>query len=239
MKILIFSVLVLLTIPVLSQNLQLHYDFRHTVDPGLNSTNYPTFSFEYFKNIDTISTGSFLLKVQTDLNGKNNNAGQVFTQISQSLKFWKPNIYLSFTYSGGLGVPTESAGYYITNSVGTGASYPFQWKGAWVATSLSLRVNFFRKRSYDPQATIYFGKGFLNYRIFTGGSFTFWTENRNQGTDFTRELRGKKFAFFGDPQIWIKVKNGFSAGSRISVYYNLLSDGRIEFYPTLGTKYQF
>ena len=40
----------------------------------------------------------------------------------------------------------------------------------------------------------------------------FWTENRNQGNDYTRDFKGKKFAFFGDPQLWIKIKNGFSVG---------------------------
>ena len=100
-------------------------------------------------------------------------------------------------------------------------------------------LNTFNRPSYDPQATVYFGKGFFNYRIFAGGSFTFWTENRNQGNDYTRDFKGKKFAFFGDPQLWIKIKNGFSAGSRINVYYNLLSERQIQFYPTIGLKFQF
>jgi hypothetical protein len=240
MKFTLFSGFLILTMPGVSQNLQLHYDFRHTIDPKLNSRNYPTFNFEYFNDIDTVSTGSFLFKIQTDLNGKNNNVGQVFTQVSQSLRFWKPKVYLSLNYSGGLGIGSDSYGFYLSNSFGLGASYPFQWKGAWFAVNLLFRYNAFDRPSYDPQLTLYFGKGFINYRIFTAGSFVFWTENRNQGNDLTKRLSGKKFAFFGDPQIWIRIKNGFSAGSRINVYYHLLSENnQIQFYPTLGTKYQF
>ncbi len=240
MKFLLFPAFFLIMISGQSQNLQLHYDLRHTIDPNLNSMNFPTFTFEYFKNIDTISTGSFLLKLQADLNGRDNNLGQVYTQISQSLKFWKPKIYISLYYSGGLGVTPSLSGFYIANSLGLGLANPFQWKGAWISTSLSFRINFFDKCSYDPMATIYFGKGFFNYRIFSGGSFTFWTENRNQGNDYTKGLKGKKFSFFGDPQVWFKIKNGFSAGSRLNVYYHILiTENQIQLYPTIGVKYQF
>jgi hypothetical protein len=226
--------------PGFSQNLQLHYDWRHTIDPKTNPANFPTFSFEYFRNVDTAGTGSFLLKLQADLKGRNNNMGQVFTQVSQSLRFWKPKIYLSLNYSGGLGLTPDSYGFYLTNSFGIGISYPFQWQGAWFAANLLFRYNAFDRPSYDPQFTFYFGKGFFNFRIFTSGSFVFWSENRNQGNENTKELSGKKFAFFGDPQVWIRIINGLSAGSRINVFYHLLTeDNRIQFYPTLGVKYQF
>jgi hypothetical protein len=240
MKSIFFLTFLISALTGFSQNLQLHYDFRHSIDPELNVKNYPTFSFEYFKNIDTIGTGSFLIKLQADLNGKKNNIGQVFTQVSQSLRFWKPKVYLTINYSGGLGVTQSLYGFYISNSFGIGASYPSVWKGAWLSTSLSFRYNVFDKPSFDPQLSFYFGKGFRNYIVFAAGSFVFWTQNKNQGNEYTKNLSGKKFAFFGDPQIWIRIKNGFSAGSRINVYYNLLSDdAQIKFYPTIGAKYQF
>ncbi len=98
----------------------------------------------------------------------------------------------------------------------------------------------FNPLSDELRACIIIGKGFFNYRLFTGGSFVFWTENRNQGNELTKDLKGKKFAFFGDPQIWIKVKNGFSVGSRINVFYHLLTaDDRIQIYPAVGLKFQF
>ena len=79
MKLVLFSLFLVFSVPAFSQNLQLHYDFRHSIDPALNPGNYPGFSFEYFKNIDTLGTGSFLMKLQADLNGKNENIGQVYT----------------------------------------------------------------------------------------------------------------------------------------------------------------
>ena len=229
-----------LSVNGLTQNLQFHYDVRHTIDPKLNAKNFPTLSFEYFKQVDTLGTGSFLLKIQADLNGKRNNIGQVFTQVSQTLRFWKPKIFLSLNYSGGLGATSSSFGYYIANAYGLGISYPFQWRGAWLSANLQFRYSSFDKPSYDPQFTFYFGRGIHNYRFFAAGSFVFWTQNKNTGSTLTQNAKGKKFAFFGDPQFWINIKGGFSLGSRINVFYHVLSeDNRIQIYPTLGMKYQF
>lgn len=224
----------------LGQNIQLHYDFRHTLDPHTNASNYPSVSFEYFKNIDTLESGSFLFKMQTDFNGKHNNVSQVFVQLSQTLRFWNPKVYLSLNYTGGLGIAPGGYGYYLANSFAAGAAYPFQWRGAWLSASVLYRYNAFDKASHDTQMIFYFGKGLWNYKVFVGGSFVAWTENKNQGTDFTAEERGKKFSFFGDPQVWFKVADGLSVGSRINVYYHVITmDNKVQLYPTLGAKYQF
>jgi hypothetical protein len=224
----------------IAQNLQLHYDFRHMVDPEQQPKNFTVLSFEYFKDLDTLGTGSFLFKFNAHLDGKNSNMGQVFSQISQSLKFWKPKVYMSFNYSGGLGVTSGSFGYYVSNSFGIGVSSPFEWRGAIISVAAYFRYNAFRKPSYDPQLTLYLGKGIFEYKVFIAGSFVFWTQNRDQGDEYTGELKGKKLAFFGDPQIWFRIKKGFSAGSRVNVYYHLLNENNtIQFYPTFGVKYQF
>lgn len=240
MKISFLFLLMFIITGSFAQNLQVHYDLRHSTDPKLNARNFPTFSFEYFKEVDTMKTGSFLFKLDAHLDGKHNNTGQVFTQISQSLRFWKPKIYLSLNYSGGLGVTETSNGYYLANAFGIGVAYPFQLYQAWFSTSVSFRINVFDKPSYDPQLTIYFGRGFINYRLFVAGSFVFWTENKNQGNEYTKDFTGKKFAFFGDPQCWIRIKKGLSVGSRFNIYYHVLSaDNRLRVYPTIGIKYQF
>jgi hypothetical protein len=240
MKLLFFSALVFITTSAFSQNIQLHWDFRHTFDPKTNVKNFPDLNFEYFKELDTAGTGTFMIKLDSRLDGVKSNVGQVFTQISQSIKFWKPRTYLSVTYSGGLGVTPNSFGYYLTNSFGIGPAWSFQLKGAWVSVSTYFRVTEFKMPSYDPQVTLWFGKGFFNYKIYLAGSFVLWSENRNQGNEATKDLKGKKIAFFGDPQIWFKIKNSFSVGSKINVYYHLLTpDNHVQAYPTLGLKYQF
>ena len=221
-----------------AQQLQFHYDFRHSLNARLNRRNYASLTFEYFKAYD--STGSFLLKTQTDFTGESNNIGQLFIQVSRNLRYWRPKVQLALTYSGGLGVAPPTYGYYLTNTFGVGAAYPFQWRGAWFSTSLVYRFSAFARPSHDPQFTFYFGKGFFNYRIMVAGSIVAWSENRNQGNDFTKDLSGKKIAFFGDPQCWVKLTKAVSIGSRINLFYHILTnENQVQIYPTLALKNQF
>ena len=221
-----------------AQQLQFHYDFRHSLDPNLNRRNFASMTFEYFKANDSV--GSFLFKIQTDFTGENNNVGQLYLQISRNLRYWRPKLQLALTYSGGLGVAPPAYGYYLTNTFGIGAAYPFQWQNAWFSASLGYRYIAFPKPSHDPQFSFYFGKGFFNYKLMVAGSLSAWSENRNQGNDFTKDQTGKKVAFFGDPQCWVKVSKTVSVGSRINLFYHTLTtENRLQAYPTIALKNQF
>ncbi|MGI4862799.1 MAG: DUF5020 family protein [Janthinobacterium lividum] len=225
---------------LLAQNLQLHYDLRHTLDPDATPSNFTSLTFEYFKNIDTLNHGAFLFKLQADLTGQLHNQGQLYTQLTQTLRYWKPKVQLALNYTAGLGVTPDGYGYYLTSTLGAGLAYPFQWKGAFLSVNALYRYTAFKRPSYDPQLTFYFGRGFFHYKLFAAGSLVGWTENRNQGTPETSQLSGKKVAFFGDPQLWFTVCKGLAVGSRVNVYYHLLStEDRVQLYPTLGVKHQF
>jgi hypothetical protein len=228
-----------------SQTLQLHYDFRHTIDPAHNTQNFPTLYFEYFKSLDSgksfIKPGSFLIKIETDMQGANNNIGKSFIQAAQSFRCWEPKIYLSLQYSGGLGV-TEPRQYsfYIANTFSLGPSYPFQWKGAWFTILLSYSHTLLKRPSNDPMFSFYWGKGFWNYKVEFVGDFELFSVNRNTGDDFTANLKGKAILFFAEPQIWFKVCKSFSMGSKfISSYHVYNSDNIFEIYPTIGGRIKF
>lgn len=225
----------LLSYPIWAQQLQFHFDFRHTIDPKINRTNYPSLTFEYFKANDTI--GSFLLKIQNDFNGEQKEMGQTFLQVSKSLRYWKPKVFLTLSYSGGLGIAPPSYGFYINNAFGMSLSYPFQWKGTWITTQFGYRYNAFSKPSHDFQLVFYFWKGLINYKLQISGSIVSWSQNRDLGTNFTEGMSGKKFAFFGDPQIWWKLGSKVSVGSRFNLFYHVLTDDHtLQFYPTIGIK---
>ncbi len=228
----------LLYCDVKGQNLQLHYDFRHSIDPGLHDNNFPSLSFEYFNEND--STGSFLFKMQADFNGENSNQGQTFLQVTKNLRYWEPLFSLALSYSGGLGVSPPSLGYHIANSFGVGLAYPLSWKAYLVYSQLGYRYNAFANPSHDLQFTLYFWMGFFNYRLQVSGSIVSWTQNRNMGTVQTRDLEGKKFAFFGDPQLWFKVSRQLSIGTRLNLFFHVLTDeNSLQLYPTLGLKQDF
>jgi len=222
-----------------AQTLQLHYDLRHTLDPSHNPTNFPTIYFEYFKSKDTL--GSFLLKMESDLNGANHNTGKFYMQVSQSVKFWKPKIYMQLQYSGGMGIAEPgSYGYYITNAFSAGAVYPFQWKGAWFSTSLSYTYNAFKKPSHDFLYTLYWGRGFWNYKFEFSGDINLYTQNKNLGDAYTSNLRGKRLSFFGEPQVWFKIHNGFVLGSKVNMYYHVLTNqDLLQVYPTIAARFKF
>src|SRR5216110_2760859 len=99
MKLVIFLLMSALSFPVLSQQLQLHYDLRHTADPKHTKKNFPAFYFEYFRSpkpdsvYGVIKPGSFLLKAQSELSGERNSMGQYYIQVSQGIRFWKPKIF--------------------------------------------------------------------------------------------------------------------------------------------------
>ena len=221
-----------------SQQLELHYDFRHTIDPKRQNQNYPTLFFEYFRSKDW---GSTLFKIQADLKGTKGNMGQSYLQVAQTFKIWKPKVYLNIGYSGGLGIiESINGGFYISNAYVIGGAYPFQAKNAWFSSVLCYKYTGFSKPSHDIQATFYFGKGIRNYKYIVSGSLIAWSENRNQGNDYTKNLSGKKFVFYGDPQIWWNVGKGFSIGSKINLFYHVLTDENIlQIYPTAAIKYKF
>ncbi|HEX3387077.1 MAG TPA: DUF5020 family protein [Mucilaginibacter sp.] len=240
MKYLMAFILIIAPFFAGAQILQLHFDPRHTLDPSHNPENFPTIYFEYFHQAKDTS-GSFFMKSEADMQGANHNVGKFFTQISQSFKFWKPKIYMQLQYSGGMGiVDPGSFGYYITNAFSAGPVYPFQWKGAWFSTSLLYTYNAFKKPSNDIMYSLYWGKGFWNYKFEFSGDIELYTLDKNLGDAATNNLRGKWLAFFGEPQVWFKVHNGFSLGSKVNMYFHVLTDQNLlQVYPTIAGRFKF
>ena len=224
---------------VFGQILQIHFDPRHTLDPKRNPENFPTIYFEYYKSNDT--SGAFFIKTEADLQGADHNPGKFFTQVSRSFKFWKPKAYLQLQYSGGMGIAEPgSYGYYITNAFSGGVVYPFQWKGAWFSTSLLYTLNAFKKPSNDVMYSLYWGRGFWNYKVEFSGDIELYTRNKNIGDAYTANLRGKWFSFFGEPQVWFRVHKNFSLGSKINMYFHVLTDENLlQVYPTIAARFKF
>ena len=176
MKYLMLFSLSIFSTALFSQNLQLHYDFRHSIDPAHNSRNFPTLYFEYFKSLDSgksfIKLGSFFIKIESDMQGANDNIGKSFIQASQTFRLWKPKIFLSLQYSGGLGVTEpRQYSYYIANAFSAGSCYPFQWKGAYFSAALYYNYNMLKRPSNDMMLSFYWGKGFWNYKVEFAGDF--------------------------------------------------------------------
>lgn len=235
---------VFFSVQLFSQSLQLHYDPRHTTDPKRNEKNFVTLFFEYFKSQDSgtsfIKPGSFLIKMQADFIGEQNNLGKFYMQASQSFRFWKPKVFVHFEYSGGLGV-TEPKQYsfYISNSFSLGVDYPFQWKNAYFNVNLCYKYNVFKKPSHDLLSSFYWWKSLLNYKMEFSGDVEIWTQNKNHGDDYTSDLSGKRISLYGEPQVWFSISKSFSFGSKANIYYHvLINENILQIYPTVAVKYK-
>lgn len=229
-----------------SQNLQLHYDMRHTIDPENNSKNYPTLYFQYYKNFDSdsskyfIKPGAFLLTMQANLLGEKNNIGSSTIQVSQSFRCWEPKVYLNLQYMGGLGItePREYS-YYIQNTYLIGISYPFKWHNAYMTTNLSYKYVPYNKPSHDFLYSLYWWQGLFKYKGEFSGNFSVWTVNKNLGDEYTKGMKGKRFSFIGEPQFWYKLGNKFAVGSKINMYYHIYTyDNVLQVYPTVGIRFE-
>ncbi|HZY36484.1 MAG TPA: DUF5020 family protein [Mucilaginibacter sp.] len=245
MKYLVLLVILSFPADIFAQNLQLHYDFRHSIDPKHNPQNFPTLYFEYFKAMDSTSSfikpGSFFMKIEDDLQGNRDNIGKSFIQASQTFRMWRPKIFAAVQYSGGLGVTDPAQySYYINNCFSIGPSYPFQWKGAYFNAEIFYNYNILKKPSNDIMISFYWGKGFWNYKMEFDGDFELYTLNRNQGDAATQNLKGKIVSFFGEPQVWFKVKGNFSIGSKFIMYYHVINPQNLfEVYPTIAARIKF
>ena len=227
---------------VFAQSLQLHYDARHTVDPKNNKRNFATLYFEYFKTQDSgksfIKPGSFLLKTQADFFGERNNIGKFYLQVSQSFRFWKPKIFISIQYNGGLGITEpRQYSYYIINTYSLGLDYPFKWADAYLSSVLHLRYVSYNKPSNDVLYTLYWWKGVMHYKAEFAGDFSIWTENKNHGDDYTKALRGKRFYFLAEPQFWYNANKTLAFGTKINMHYHVLTNENVfQVYPTIAVR---
>jgi len=241
-KYVLVLVIMFLIFPITAQNIQLHYDLRHTISPTQNPHNFPTLYFEYFKKQDSghsfIKPGSFLLKTEADLFGASNNIGKFFLQVSQSFRFWKPKIFLSLQYSGGGGITEpKQYSYYIPNTFSAGAEYPFQWKAIYFTSQLYYRYVPYQRPSQDLLYSLYWWKGLFNYKLEVAGDFSVWTENINHGDGTTPTTKGKRFFFFAEPQVWLNISKKISLGSKINLFYHVnTSEDLFQIAPTLAIK---
>ena len=243
MKRLLFLSLALMATTLLpAQELQLHYDLRHTLAPSRNPHNYPSLFFQFFKNQDSgktfVKPGSFLLQAKADFQGASHNISQAYIQISQSFRCWAPHIFLSLQYSGGLGVTDpKQYSYYINNAFSLGLSYPFQWKGAWLSAVLNYKYIPYAKSTHDPLFTLYWWSGYFHYKVEFAGDFSAWTENKDHGDAYTAGQQGKRFFFFAEPQLWYNINKTFSLGTKINMYYHInIPDDSFQAYPTAAVR---
>ena len=221
-----------------AQSVALLYDLRHTTDPSSNPRDFPEIEFKYLKSE---SFGSFFMKEEIDLDGDDQNASKIYSELNQTFKLGSSSTSLHLGYSGGLGLfDHASGGYYLLNAYELGLEHPVKWGPVFGTAYCTLRYTNAKKPSYDPMAVVYIGRGFFNYKLYTGIDVEVWTTNRNLGDNWTQGLRGKQVSCLVEAEAWYKVRGQLSIGTLTRVSYAVYTDsGRWVIYPTIGCKFDF
>lgn len=220
-----------------AQNIQLHYDLRHAVDPNslsdfgsnLHERNYLTATLEWLVN-DRL--GSTYMFADFDFNGKNSNLGLMYTEINRKFNLGgNCPIQAMVEFNGGLG-----NGFTIPNSYLGGFSYSTMVNRFFFNTYVAYKLNNFHRASHDVQLTIVWSANFCRDKLTFSGFADLWTENRDRNRDSAGG--GKKLVFLSEPQIWYNIVPKFAVGSEVELSYNFVKEA-FKVYPTLAVKYTF
>jgi hypothetical protein len=242
MKELISSVFLFLSVPVISQNVQLHYELGKQEDG--TKRHYWVSTFELFKP-DTL--GYTFLFTDFEFNSPDSPRGVSLGYFEISREFYLPwfnknklsdNLGLHIEYNDG------SIIYPVDDSVVYGENLRNSWLGGFeYSFSLGkLSLNMMALYKYirgseapDFQWTLVWYYPLFNNKITLSGFADLWTQK-----DFSK-LSGKKlFVFYSEPQLWYNFNSHLSIGSEFKISKNFIfGSKRVEVFPTLGAKWEF
>lgn len=215
----------------MAQNVQLHYDFGHSIYEELESRPKFTTTVEMFKPDAWGSTFFFI-----DMDYTSDGIGAAYWEISRELKFWKAPFSAHVEYNGGLN--------YINNAYLAGATYTWNNADFTKGFTFTPMYKYIQKNAtphnFQLTATwfLHFGEG----RYTFSGFADFWREKH-------ADVNGKAhdYVFLAEPQFWVNLnrfkhvnKNlNLSVGSEWELTSNFaLLDGW-HWIPTLALKWSF
>ena len=222
-----------------AQNLQLHFDPRHSLyGNDAAPVNFMTATFEMYK---PDKWGSTFMFADFDFSYNDRNLGLVYTEIVRDFKIKGFPLMPHIEYNGGLGLARDTQfGFPIENAYLAGFSYPFQLGKFYMGTYLAYKLNAFKKKSHDVQWTVTWTANLANNKLSLSGFVDLWSENKDRTGDSGKS--GKKAVLLGEPQIWYNVTPNFSIGSETELSYNFVKaqeQNRFFAIPTMAVKWNF
>lgn len=227
-KALIVFVLIATITDIYAQQLELHYDTRHSLyGSQVAERNYLTGTFEIFKP-DTF--GSTFVLFDFNFDNTQGNLGMIYTEMARDFRIGQLPIMPHIEFNGGLG-----NGYLINNAFLFGGSYNI-FCGAWVCnTYLVYKMHLFERISHDLQWTFIWSRDMLGGKLSFSGFLDIWTENADRIT----AKQGKKLILMSEPQLWYNISSSFGVGSELRLTYNFLNEKRWYAIPTVALRYRF
>jgi Domain of unknown function (DUF5020) len=231
-----------LIVPLLGQNLQIHYQLR-------GDKQYISTTLEQFTGDKLGLTYWFISADYTDLNGENNiingNATSIYGE------FYR---FFNIPKTGGLMAGVQYAdGFMIYNpgvvpmEVPPNTYYGITYSRYWMAglaynvpigkmhilTSIWGKVK--QGYQFDWQFTLAWGHNFWNERLTFNGFFDLWGEKKAGSTD------PYKLVLLTEPQLYYNFNPHLAMGvkTQISVNFEYGYDGQLRFAPTVAARWNF
>lgn len=227
-------VLLLSTIAMFAQELQLHFDPRHALHSDVAPRNYATATFQVFKPDKWGSTFAF---VDLDFNQSRGNIGLAYMEIARNIKMGKCPLMAHIEFNGGLVKGDNYSGFSIPNAYLAGVSYAKSISFVNFETYVAYKYHAFEKVSNDIQLTGIWNANLMSDKVTLTGFVDIWSENKNRSTGDG----GKKVVFLAEPQVWYNVDKHLAFGTEIEISNNFYShyNNRVYVCPTLAGKWTF
>ena len=224
----LFLLLLIATVALQAQNIQLHYDFgRSLYDKEMTVRPHFTTTVEKFQPDNWGSTFFFV-----DMDYNSNGIEQAYWEISRELKFWNGPFSVHLEYNGGL-----AKQYSINNAYLAGLTYSYNNANFSRGFSLSAMYKYIQKND-SPNNFQLTGTWYMNMcnNLYTFSGFPdYWREKTWFGSTMT---------FMTEPQFWLNLnrvkgvneKFNLSVGTELEITNNFYQ-GRAFVTPTLALKW--
>lgn len=224
----LFLLLLIATVALQAQNIQLHYDFgRSLYDKEMTVRPHFTTTVEKFQPDNWGSTFFFV-----DMDYNSNGVEQAYWEISRELKFWNAPFSVHLEYNGGL-----AKQYSINNAYLAGLTYSYNNANFSRGFSLSAMYKYIQKND-SPNNFQLTGTWYMNMcnNLYTFSGFAdYWREKTWFGSTMT---------FMTEPQFWVNLnrvkgvneKFNLSVGTELEITNNFYQ-GRAFVTPTVALKW--
>lgn len=224
----LFLLLLIATVALQAQNIQLHYDFgRSLYDKEMTVRPHFTTTVEKFQPDNWGSTFFFV-----DMDYNSNGIEQAYWEISRELKFWNAPFSIHLEYNGGL-----AKQYSINNAYLAGLTYSYNNANFSRGFSLSAMYKYIQKND-SPNNFQLTGTWYMNMcnNLYTFSGFAdYWREKTWFGSTMT---------FMTEPQFWVNLnrvkgvneKFNLSVGTELEITNNFYQ-GRAFVTPTVALKW--
>ncbi len=231
MKKLLLLFLLLGTLKIYGQDIQLHYDLG-------KDRKYFTTTVEMFKP-DKFGSTFFFINMDYNVD-KVKGVSAAYWEISRDLKFWQLPLLFHVEYNGGFGqfyANNEERAFTINDAWLTGITYTWDNSDLTKGFSVKALYKYIRdKTNLSYQLTGVWHADLLNEKVLFEGFVDFWRENKDFNFD---GITDTKFVLISEPKLWYNFTDHFSCGSKIQLTNNFSSVKGFRVNPTIAVKYVF